>query len=255
MGAGHASALHLPGNSALHRLPPEVKIVAAFLTVLCVVATPREAFWAFGGHAALLLALVAAAGIPVRWLASRLLIEVPFVVLAFLLPFTAGGPTTDVAGLALSVEGLLAGWNILAKGTLGLATSLVLAATTEPGELVVGLQRLRAPRLLITIITLMLRYAEVIVAEAARMRVARISRGHDPRFLWQVGATARGIGSLFIRSYERGERVHLAMVSRGWSGTMPELGSSPRSSSAQWWLGMVPPCVAVVVLGVTLWTV
>jgi cobalt/nickel transport system permease protein len=222
--------------------------------VLCVVATPREVFWAFGGHAVLLFGLALVARIPPRWLAGRLLIEVPFVVLALVLPFTAGGATTEVAGLALSTEGLLAGWNILVKGTLGLATSLLLAATTAPREIVVGLQRLRAPRLLITIITLMLRYAEVIVAEAKRMRIARICRGHDPRFLWQVGATARGIGSLFIRSYERGERVHLAMVSRGWSGAMPELGESRRTSSAAWWLGMAPPAVAAVVLGVALWT-
>ncbi|MEV0082678.1 cobalt ECF transporter T component CbiQ [Saccharopolyspora sp. NPDC050642] len=254
MGAGHAGALHLPGDSVLHRSAPEVKIVAAFLVVLCVVATPREVFWAFGGYALLLFGLVLVARVPPRWLAGRLLIEVPFVVLALVLPFTAGGATTEVAGLALSTDGLLAGWNILVKGTLGLATSVLLAATTAPRELVVGLQRLRAPRLLITIITLMLRYAEVIVAEAKRMRVARICRGHDPRFLWQLGATARGIGSLFIRSYERGERVHLAMVSRGWSGAMPELGESRRTSPAMWWLGMAPPAVAAVVLGVALWT-
>ncbi|GAA4840483.1 cobalt ECF transporter T component CbiQ [Saccharopolyspora rosea] len=253
MGAGHASALHLPGSSPLHRLPPEVKIVAAFLVVLCVVATPRQVLWAFGGYAVLLLVLALVARIPPRWLASRLLIEVPFVVLALVLPFTAGGTTTDVVGVPLSVEGLLAGWNILAKGTLGLATSLLLAATTAPRELVVGLQRLRAPRLVITIITLMLRYAEVIVAEAGRMRIARVCRGHDPRFLWQVGATARGVGSLFIRSYERGERVHLAMVSRGWSGAMPELGEPRRRSTSAWWLGMAPPAVAAVVLGAALW--
>ena len=61
----------------------------------------------------------------------------------------------------------------------------------------------------------MLRYVDVIAGEARRMRMARVSRGHDPRFLWQVGATARGVGALFLRSYERGERVHLAMLSRG----------------------------------------
>ncbi|RRO18928.1 cobalt ECF transporter T component CbiQ [Saccharopolyspora rhizosphaerae] len=254
MGAGHADALHLPGDTALHRLDPQVKIAAAFLLVLCVVATPRELFGAFGCYAALLAVLAGIARVPPRWLATRLLIEVPFVVLALLLPFTAGGPTTEVAGLGLSTEGLLAGFNIMAKGTLGLGTSLLLAATTAPREIVLGLQRLRAPALVITIITLMLRYAEVIVAEAARMRVARISRGHDPRFLWQVGATARGIGSLFIRSYERGERVHLAMLSRGWGGAMPELEPAHRTSWKTWSVGLTAPAAAAVVLGVSLWT-
>ena len=100
-------------------------------------------------------------------------------------------------------------------------TSLTLAATTPLRDLLLGLQRLGAPALVVTIATLMLRYVDVIAGEARRMRLARISRGHDPRFLWQVGATARGVGSLFVRSYDRGERVHLAMLARGWAGRMP----------------------------------
>ena len=50
MGAGHAHPLYRPGTSPVHRLPAEVKIVAAFLGVVCVVATPREAFAVFGGY-------------------------------------------------------------------------------------------------------------------------------------------------------------------------------------------------------------
>lgn len=231
MGAGHGhGALHRPGDSPVHRLPPQLKIVAAFAAVLCVVATPREAFWAFGVYLLAIMAVWWVARVPVGWFAARALIEVPFVVLAVLLPLVGHGRRVDFLGVAVSVEGALSGWNILAKGTIGVLVSLTLAATTAPHDLLLGMQRLRTPSVLITIATLMLRYAEVIVGEAHRMRIARISRGHDPRFLWQVGATARGIGSLFIRSYERGERVHLAMVSRGWSGTMPEMTgtSSPQ---------------------------
>ena len=227
MGAGHGhGVLHRPGDSPVHRLPPQLKIVAAFVAVLCVVATSREAFWAFGVYLLAIVSVWWVARVPVRWFAARSLIELPFVVLAVLLPLVGHGRRVDFLGVAVSVEGALAGWNILAKGTLGVLVSLTLAATTAPHDLLLGMQRLRTPSVLITIATLMLRYGEVIVGEAQRMRIARISRGHDPRFLWQVGATARGIGSLFIRSYERGERVHLAMVSRGWSGTMPEMTGS-----------------------------
>src|SRR6266508_4641764 len=60
---GHAHALLVEVDSPIHRLPAAVKIVAAFLFVLAVVATPREAFWAFGVDAAVLLALIAAARI------------------------------------------------------------------------------------------------------------------------------------------------------------------------------------------------
>lgn len=244
MGAGHSHPLYLEHDSPVHRLAPQVKIVAAFAVVGCVVATPREAFWAFGGYLVLLAAVWLVATIPPGWIARRALIELPFVVLAVLLPFAEGGERVEVAGVSLSVAGLLAGWNIIAKGTLGVLTSLTLAATTPVRDLLLGLQRLRVPSTLTTIATLMLRYLEVIVAEARRMRVARISRGHDPRLLWQAGATARGIGSLFLRSYERGERVHLAMLARGWTGTMPTL-TTTAPAGRQWALGMLPVAVAL----------
>jgi cobalt/nickel transport system permease protein len=234
--SGTHHLLHHPGDSVVHRLPPQVKIVAALLTVLCVVATPREEFWAFGAYLVLIVAVGRVAGVPARHFAKRAFIELPFVAVAVLMPVFGGA------------AGALAGWNILAKGTLGVLTSLILAATTTPRDLIVGMQRLRTPSALTTIATLMLRYLDVIAAEARRMRVARISRGHDPRFLWQVGATARGIGALFIRSYERGERVHLAMLSRGWTGAMPDRGVA--AGLTTWLAGLAPVLVTAVVLGV-----
>ena len=243
MGTGHSHPLHRPGDSPVHRLPAEVKLLAAFLGVVCVVITPREAFGVFGGHLLLLGVIWAVARIPPGWMAVRALIEAPFVVLAVLLPFTGPDPRVELLGLSLSGEGLLGAWNILVKGTLGVLVSLTLAATTPLRDLLLGLQRLRAPALVVTIVTLMLRYVDVIAGEARRMRLARISRGHDPRFLWQAGATARGVGALFVRSYERGERVHLAMLSRGWSGAMPAL-SEARTTRRQWATGLAPVAVA-----------
>ena len=252
MGAGHSHPLYLPGDSVVHRMPAEVKIVAAFLTVLCVVATPREAFGVFGGFLVLLAGVWVAARIPPGWMARRALIEAPFVVLAVLLPLTGPDPRIEWLGLSLSEPGLLGAWNILAKGTLGVLTSLTLAATTPMRDLLLGMQRLHVPTLIVTIATLMLRYADVIAAEARRMRIARVSRGHDPRFLWQIGATAKGVGSLFIRSYERGERVHLAMLSRGWTGTLPT-AARPAAAPADWARGLFAPAFAAALL-LTAWT-
>ncbi len=227
-------------------------MLAAFLFVCCVVATPREVFWAFGGYLLVLTGVWVVAAIPLGWIARRALIETPFLVLAVLLPFAEGGQRVHVAGVSLSVTGLLAGWNIVVKGTLGVLTSLTLAATTLPRDLLIGLQRLRTPNTITTIATLMLRYLEVIVGEARRMRIARISRGHDPRLLWQVGATARGVGALFLRSYERGERVHLAMLARGWDGKMPVLHERP-AGRREWLLGLAPVAVAVLLTAGAWW--
>ncbi|MGH3935365.1 MAG: cobalt ECF transporter T component CbiQ [Pseudonocardiaceae bacterium] len=252
MGAGHAHPLFLPGNSPVHRLSPHVKVLAAVLFVCCVVATPREVFWAFGGYLLVLAAVWVVAVIPPGWIARRALIEAPFLVLAVLLPFAEGGQRVQVAGVSLSVAGLLAGWNIVIKGTLGVLTSLTLAATTLPRDLLIGLQRLRVPNTITTIATLMLRYFEVLVGEARRMRIARISRGHDPRLLWQAGATARGVGSLFLRSYERGERVHLAMLARGWNGAMPVLHER-HTGRREWLLGLAPVAVAILLVSGAWW--
>jgi cobalt/nickel transport system permease protein len=252
VGIGHAHPLFLPGSSPVHRLPPQVKVLAALLFVCCVVATPREVFWAFGGYLLVLAGVWVVAAIPLDWIARRALIEAPFVVLAVLLPFAEGGQQVQFAGVSLSVAGLLAGWNIVIKGTLGVLTSLTLAATTLPRDLLIGLQRLRMPNTITTIATLMLRYLEVIIGEARRMRIARISRGHDPRLLWQVGATARGVGSLFLRSYERGERVHLAMLARGWTGEMPVLHERP-TGRREWLLGLAPVAAAILVVSGAWW--
>jgi cobalt/nickel transport system permease protein len=253
VGAGHPHhPLHLPGNSPVHRLAPQVKVLAAVLIVCCVVATPRESFWAFGGYLLLLAGVWTVAAIPPGWIARRALIEAPFLALVVLLPFAEDGERIEIAGLSLSVAGLLAGWNIVVKGTLGVLTSLTLAATTAPRDLLLGLQRLRVPDSITTIATLMLRYIEVIVGEARRMRIARISRGHDPRLLWQAGATARGVGSLFLRSYERGERVHLAMLARGWSGKLPVLHDRP-ADRREWLAGLTPVAVAAMLVTGAWW--
>ncbi len=68
--------------------------------------------WAFGAYLALLASVwTIAGGIRPSWLAPRMLIELPFVVLAVLLPFAeSGGERVVVAGISLSVPGLYAAW-------------------------------------------------------------------------------------------------------------------------------------------------
>lgn len=251
MGAGHAHPLYRDGDSALHRTAPEVKIVCLVVFVVAVVATPRETFWPFAVYAAIIGVLWLLARIPPGWILPRMLIEAPFLILAVLLPFSEGGERVDIAGLHLSVAGLYAAWGIVIKGTLGVAASLTLAATTTASELPLALSRLGVPGLVVSMLTLMIRYIDVLAGEVSRMRMARISRGDSPRGLHQAGAIAKGVGALFLRSYERGERVHLAMLSRGYGGRIPTLavgaGSSAAADGRQWLLAMLPAAAAVLV--------
>lgn len=222
MGAGHGHKLHYHGHSPIHRLQPHVKLLALVGFMLTVVATPREWYPLFAGYLALLLVVIAVSHVPPTYIAKRMVIEVPFVVFAVLMPFIATGPRTDLLGLTVSEPGLLAAWGLLAKGTLGVIASLTLAATTEPRDLLAGLERLRFPNQLVQIMGFMMRYLDVVSEEMRRMRIARESRGFQARNVRHWPVIARSAGALFIRSYERGERVHLAMLSRGYTGTMPQ---------------------------------
>ena len=248
MAAGHAHPMYLVRDTGIHRLPPEVKLAAMVVFTVAVVATPRTQFWAFAAYAVMIAVVAALARVPARWLLTRSLIELPFVVFALVLPFIGTGERVTWLGLELSVDGLYGGWNVLAKGTIGVLASLLLAATTLPHDLIIGLDRLRCPQIVTQIAVFMLRYLEVLVGEARRMRIARISRGDDPRFLWQVRGFAAGVGALFLRAFERGERVYLAMVSRGYDGRMPAAWRESGAATAGHWVSAaVVPVAAVTV--------
>jgi len=222
MGAGHGHRLFFHGHSAVHRTPAHLKLLALLGFMLLVVATPREAYAVFAVEAVVLLAVIALSGVPVGYLAPRMVVELPFAVFAVLVPFISHGPRTEILGVTVSEPGLHAGIALLVKGTLGVAASLTLAATTEPQDLLRGLQRLRMPDLVVQIMGFMIRYLDVVTAELGRMMTALRSRGCDPRSPRHWPVLARSLGALFIRSYERGERVHLAMLSRGYDGKLPE---------------------------------
>lgn len=253
MGAGHAHALYVHEHSPIHRLPPQVKVAAAFAFVFLVAVTPREAMWAFAIYAGVLGSLVKVSRVGFKFVFLRLLGVLPFIAFAFLIPFIASGEQVDVLGVSVSREGLWGAWNIVAKASIGATTSILLAGTTEVPDILTGMARLRVPSILTSIAGFMIRYLELIVDEIGRIRVAMTSRGYDPRWLWQAKPIAASAGAMFIRSYERGERVYDAMLARGYTGEMPELRRRD-PTPGEWLAGAALPALAAVVMIVALVT-
>lgn len=252
MAAGHAHKLYVHGHSPVHALPAHCKLVALLAFVLIVVATPRTAYWAFGVYALLLATVAVAARIRATFVLKRLVVETPVLVFALLLPFIATGPRLELFGtVVVSEHGLLGAWNVLAKATLGVVASILLGATTDQRDLLAGLERLRLPRLLVQIAAFMVRYVDVITDQLRRMRIARMSRGFEARSLRAWPVLARSAGALFIRSYERGERVHLAMLSRGYAGQLPLIDARPATARA-WTAAAALPGLAAIV-GAAAW--
>jgi cobalt/nickel transport system permease protein len=191
------------------------------------------------------------AQLPLITVAKRSLIEIPFIFFALLMPFFGSGEKFQLAGLEVYREGLLAGASIVTKGTIGILVAINLSATTTAREILRGLEILKLPTPMVQIASFMLRYVNVVNDEMQRMSVARQSRGFEATGVkhWPVLATAAG--ALFIRSYERGERVHLAMLARGFNGELPK-DTKITNDRKYWIFALVIPLLALIVLLLTL---
>lgn len=244
MGAGHAHALYVHEHSAVHRMAPEAKLVATVSFVAIVALTPRTAVWAFAAFALLLGVVAVASRVPFRFIAVRLVAVLPFILFAFLIPFVASGERIDVLGVSVSEAGLWGAFNIIAKATIGATAAILLAATTDVPDLLRGMSALHVPRVLVSIAGFMIRYLELIAAEVGRVGVAMRARGYHPRWLWQARPVGAAAGALFVRSYERGERIYAAMLARGYDGTMPALTTR---QNPQWAMALMLPLVALLI--------
>lgn len=246
---GHQIGDHLliHRHTYIHDLPPHVKLVTAFGFLLIAVVTPAANYLSFIGYFTIVFALILSAKLPIITVLKRMVVEVPFVIFAILMPFLGNGPYIEIAGLNISEPGFNAGLSILLKSTLGVLISILISSTTNVRDILHGLAHLKVPALLINIATFMLRYSAVITDELHRMKTARESRGFiakGPRD-WKI--VAQVAGALFIRSYERGERVHLAMLSRGFTGQMPQVAHS-KATARNWMEVSVLPITALLVL-------
>jgi cobalt/nickel transport system permease protein len=222
-------ALHgteLAGDTAspVHRLDPRAKVIGLVGVTLVAVTTPLSAWAVFVACGIVLGAVAVGARISPRTLWRRSRLVLPLVLLVALsLPFTKGGATVDIGAISVSRTGLDALLGVAIKATLGTASAVLLGATTTFPAVLSALESLRLPRLFVLIAGVVYRYLFVVVGEVQRMRAALVTRCYRPRSLLDAGAIGRVAAALFLRSHARGERVHLAMLSRGFTGSAPSL--------------------------------
>ena len=202
-------------HSPIHSLAPHAKILAILGLLVIVVATPIQNYIAFIAYFSLVIALVLIAKLPIWQSLKRTTIEIPFIFFAILMPFVS--PDKEAAKIAAI--------SIIAKATIGTLLAIILSGTTPAREILRGFETLKMPALIVQIASFMLRYLNVINDEMERMTVARASRGFEPKGIRDWKFLAAAAGALFIRSYERGERVHLSMISRGYDGKLPSVQS------------------------------
>jgi cobalt/nickel transport system permease protein len=211
-------------RSPIHRLDPRAKLVGLASITFVAVSTPLDAWPVYAACAAALIAIATLARVPARTIWARARVVLPLVLfVALFLPFVRRGERIDLGPISVSREGLETFATVSAKAILGTLSAVILGATTSFPDVLHALERLKAPKLLVLIAAFMYRYLFTIIDEVQRMRAALAARGYAPKHALQAQAIGRVATALFLRTYERAERVHLAMLARGWRQNMPRL--------------------------------
>ncbi len=193
------------GSSFLHARDARAKLGIVFVFLIAVSTTPVRQHLAYAGYAALLLAAVAAARLPVASVVSRAALVLPFSATFALITWWAGDP-----GRA---------WALAEKSFLSGLAALVVIATTPWNNLIRALESVGVPRFLLLVIQFIHRYLFVISEQAQHMRLAARSReGRRRAGLSRFRSAAGALGVLFARSWERAEGIHRAMLARGFTG-------------------------------------
>lgn len=213
-------------DSFIHKLDPRIKMVSFILFILFIVFTAPTSFVTFCLYALLIAVLIMLSKIPVKFMLVRSLGIIPFVLMiAAFIPFIKQG---EVAGaysfgslrLSVTYSGLLIFWNVLIKAYLSILCMTLLMASTAFTDLLKAMQRLMLPQLIIMVLSFMYRYVFVIQDELMKMIQAKESRSAGGPVWFNIKASANMLGVLFVRTYERGESVYLAMCSRGFNGSI-----------------------------------
>ncbi len=204
------------GSSPLHQLDARAKLIAALLFVVVAVLTPVGAWTAFAALALVLSWVIWLSRIPLRVLARQWLTF--FLLVGFLAVLVAPAhPARAEHGLAVVAA------SIVIKNGLALLTVLVLAGVTPLPKLLTALRKLGVPIVLVSTLQFMDRYRHVLLDELDRMATARRARTFRRRGSLSWTLLTGLIGILFLRSFERAERVHGAMLARGWQGVVRSL--------------------------------
>ncbi len=221
-----------PGSSPIHRLESRIKLLLAVFFILTSALLPTGAWPVYILFLALIISVELLSDLGISFVLKRSSLALPFVLAALPLIFTIPGPTLvslpfGPATIHASLPGLARFASITFKSWISVQAAIVLSATTSFPDLLVAMRALHVPRLMVSIFGLMWRYLFVLVDEATRLMRARLARsGQSAKpeaksggsLSWRARVTGGMAGSLFLRAFERSDRIYMAMLSRGYDG-------------------------------------
>jgi cobalt/nickel transport system permease protein len=222
-------------ESRLHRLDPRVKVVVSVLFILSNALLPDGAWSAFGLSWIVLLWANYLSRLGLDFTFRRSFIALPFALAAISAIFSPLGTplaewTLGPITLIPSDYGLIKFGSIMLRSWLSVQAAILLVATTRFPDMIHAFEHLRVPAVLTTIVSFLYRYLFVLTDEVMRLMRARDSRSATVAGLrsgrnvaWRARVTGNMAGQLFLRSYERSDRIYNAMLARGYAGQLRTL--------------------------------
>ena len=217
-------------DSFIHRLDPRVKVVVTIAFILSNALLPDGAWVAFVLSLLFLLFATALSNLGITFTLKRSFVALPFALVAVTVLFSIpGNPLTSFHflfwDLTITGAGLLRFISIVVRSWLSVQMAILLVGAARFPDIVHALEHLRVPTILTTIIAFLYRYLFVLADEVFRLLRAREARSaavagsrSGGSVAWRAGVAGSMAGQLFLRSYERSDRVYNAMLARGYAG-------------------------------------
>ena len=217
-------------TSFIHRLDPRVKVLVTIAFILSNALLPDGAWVAFGSAWLFLLIANVLSNLGITFTLRRSFVALPFALVAITVLFSIPGKPLSTFhfmmwDFTITDMGLLRFESILIRSWLSVQMAILLVATARFPDLIHAFEHLRVPSILTTIVAFLYRYLFVLADEVFRLLRARESRSAAAAgarsgggVAWRARVAGNMAGQLFLRSYERSDRVYNAMLARGYTG-------------------------------------
>lgn len=207
-------------DSPVHRMDPRAKLVTFTVFTVCIVSFDKYEVSGLLPYFLFPAIIIPLAGIPARYLVRKLLFLFPFAVfIAMFNPLYDTLTLFSIGPLGIT-GGMVSFASIIIRFMLSVLAALMLIAVTGFNGICMALERFGVPKAFSVQLMMLYRYIFVLTSEASGMARARDLRA--------VGAKGMGMkvygslaGHLLMRTWHRAQRIHMAMLSRGFSGEFP----------------------------------
>ncbi len=208
-------------NSTVHRLDPRIKLLMTFLGIIIIVSEPPGKILPFAFYGVAVLILMLLSRIPLGFIIKRFLILSPFILMAALFFPVSLWLTNDEQIVNLQHPAFKVALSIFLKAGLSVILLILLISTDKFHNLLLGLRKLKMPKLIGVIAALMYRYVFILSDEALKTKRARESRTPGKLKVNKMKVFSNQMAMIFLRSWERSKIIYHSMLSRGFNGEFP----------------------------------